>query len=117
MPDASAFVDEVLNELDSWPGVHSEHRADDTVLVSYGALELGVLDRGRARAELPFAHPERERLIEAGEGEEAEPVQRGENISHALHGPSDIAAVLELFDRRYRDLRGEDDPYSSSDER
>jgi hypothetical protein len=23
--------------------------------------------------------------------------------------------VLELFDRRYRDLRGEDDPYSSQD--
>jgi len=23
--------------------------------------------------------------------------------------------VLELFDRRYRDVRGEDDPYSSQD--
>jgi hypothetical protein len=23
--------------------------------------------------------------------------------------------VLELFDRRYRDVRGEDDPYSSAD--
>jgi hypothetical protein len=26
-----------------------------------------------------------------------------------------VTAVLELFDRRYRDLRGEDDPYSSQD--
>jgi hypothetical protein len=26
-----------------------------------------------------------------------------------------VTAVLELFDRRYRDLRGEDDPYTSQD--
>jgi len=26
-----------------------------------------------------------------------------------------VTAVLELFGRRYRDLRGEDDPYSSRD--
>jgi len=26
-----------------------------------------------------------------------------------------VSAVLERFDRRYRDLLGEDDPYSSQD--
>ena len=36
-------------------------------------------------------------------------------VSHALRGPSDVTAVLELFDRRYRDIRGEADPYSSED--
>ena len=36
-------------------------------------------------------------------------------MSHSIRGPSDITAVLELFDRRYRDVRGEDDSYSSKD--
>jgi HD superfamily phosphohydrolase YqeK len=36
-------------------------------------------------------------------------------VSHDLHGPADVTAVLELFDRRYRDVRGEDDPCSSQD--
>jgi hypothetical protein len=39
----------------------------------------------------------------------------GDVITHDVGGPSDVAAVLALFDRRYRDLRGEDDPYSSQD--
>ena len=38
-----------------------------------------------------------------------------EGVSHTIRGPSDITEVLELFDRRYRDVRGEDDPYSSED--
>jgi hypothetical protein len=37
-------------------------------------------------------------------------------VSHALRGASDVTAVLALFDDRYRDLRGEDDPYSSQDD-
>jgi hypothetical protein len=41
------------------------------------------------------------------------PDSRG--VSHGVHGPADVTAVLELFDRRYRDVRGEDDPYSSQD--
>lgn len=36
-------------------------------------------------------------------------------VSHDLRGPSDVTTVLELFDRRYRDVRGEDAPYSSED--
>jgi hypothetical protein len=43
VPD-SALVDEIANELDSWPGVHIERRADGTALVRYEQLELGVLD-------------------------------------------------------------------------
>jgi hypothetical protein len=85
------------------------------VLVLYEQLELGVLDRERGVAELRFADPERDAIVEHGAAEPAEPVYESENVSHDVHGPSDITAVLELFDRRYRDLRGEDDPYSSSD--
>ena len=36
-------------------------------------------------------------------------------VSHDVRGPSDVTAVLELFDRRYRDVRGDEDPYSSQD--
>jgi hypothetical protein len=42
-------------------------------------------------------------------------VEQGENVTHDLRGPADVTAALELFDRRYRDVRGEDDPYSSDD--
>jgi hypothetical protein len=33
MPEASAFVDEVANELDTWPGVRIERRSDGAALV------------------------------------------------------------------------------------
>jgi hypothetical protein len=36
-------------------------------------------------------------------------------VSHGIHGPSDVTAVLALFDRRYREIRGDDPPYSSQD--
>jgi hypothetical protein len=36
-------------------------------------------------------------------------------VRHSIEGPSDVTAVFELFYRRYRDLRGEEDPYSSED--
>jgi hypothetical protein len=36
-------------------------------------------------------------------------------VSHDLRGPADVTEVLELFDRRYRDVRGEDDSYSTQD--
>ena len=54
-------------------------------------------------------------LIEQGDAEPAELTEDSVGVSHTIHGPSDISAVLELFDRRYRDVRGEDDPYSSED--
>jgi hypothetical protein len=112
---AAAFVDELANELDSWPGVRIDRGPDGSLVVSYGDLELGVLDRDRGVAELRFSEPERDEIVEHGGGEPASPVYHAENVSHDVHGPSDITTVLDLFDRRYRDVRGEDDPYSSSD--
>ena len=115
MSDAAALVDDVASELDSWPGVHIDRPPDGPMIVSYGHLEMGVLDRDRGLAELRFALPERDALVEHGDAEPAEPLHHGENVSHAVRGPADVTAVLSLFDRRYRDLRGEDDPYSSDD--
>ncbi len=115
MSRAAALVDELTGELDSWPGVRLERRSDRWVAVLYGRHELGVLDREHGVAELRFAYPERDALVEHGDAEPAEPAYAGENVSHDVRGPADVAAVLELFDRRYRDLRGEDDPFSSRD--
>jgi hypothetical protein len=112
---AAPLVDEIANELDSWPGVRIERRSEDVAVVRYEQLELGVLDRQRGEVELRFAYPERDELVEHGDAEPAEPALASENVSHAIDGPSDVTAVLELFDRRYRDLRGEDDPYVSQD--
>jgi hypothetical protein len=114
VPDA-ALVDEIANELDSWPGVRIERRSDGAVLVRYEQLELGVLDPDRGVAELRFSHPEHDELVEHGDAEPGSPSPESDLVSHAVRGPADVTAVLELFDRRYRDLRGEDDPYSSQD--
>jgi len=38
-----------------------------------------------------------------------------EVANELVRGRSDVTVVLELFDRRYRDVRGEGDPYSSED--
>jgi luciferase-like monooxygenase len=112
---AAALVDELAGELDSWPGVRIERHPDGPVVVRYGEVELGVLDRERGVAELRFAAAERDELVEHGEGEPAEPAYDSENVSHDVRGPADVTAVLALFDRRYRDLRGEDEPFSSRD--
>ncbi len=113
MSRATALVDEVASELGSWPGVHIERISESAALVRYERLELGVLDRERGVAELSFPDPEREELVEHGDAEPSDSLP--ESVSHDIHGPADITAVLELFDRRYRDLRGEDDPYSTQD--
>ena len=115
MSRASAFVDEVANELDTWPGVHIERRAGGGAVVMYERLELGVLDRERGVVELGVSHPEHEDLIEHGEAEPDPSMPYSDVVSHELRGPSDVTEVLALFDRRYRDVRGEDDPYSSQD--
>jgi Family of unknown function (DUF5519) len=112
VPDVSAFVDEVANELATWPGVRIERGADGGAIVSYEGSELGVLYPERGLAELPVSEREHDLLIEHGD---AEPAEEGAGVSHEIRGPSDITEVLELFDRRYRDVRGEDDPYSSED--
>ncbi|HLY48165.1 MAG TPA: luciferase family protein [Solirubrobacteraceae bacterium] len=115
MARADAFVDEVANELATWPGVHVERREDGAALVRYEHSELGVLYPDDGLAELPFLGAEHDELVEHGEAEPAELATDSPGVSHDLRGPSDVTAVLELFDRRYRDVRGEDDPYSSED--
>jgi hypothetical protein len=111
----SDLIDEVASELDSWPGVRIERREDGASSVHYEHVELGVLDRERAVAELRFSHVEHDELVEHGDAEPDPELPDGDLVSHAVGGPSDVTAVLELFDRRYRDVRGEDDPYSSQD--
>jgi hypothetical protein len=113
--DVSAFVDEIANELATWPGVHVELRADGVALVSYERSELGLLYRDRGIVELPVLDVEHDELIEHGDAEPAEETAASSGVSHSLRGPSDVTEVLELFDRRYRDVRGEDEPYSSED--
>jgi hypothetical protein len=112
MAHADALVDEIANELDTWPGVHIERRADGAAVVRYERLELGLLHPQRGVAELRYDSPEEEEaLIEHGDAEPA----AFDTVSHDVAGPSDVTAVLALFDRRYRELRGEDPPYSSED--
>jgi len=115
VPDASAFVDEVANELNTWPGVRIARRSDGAAVVRYEENELGVLYPDRAVAELPILGREHDELVEHGDAEPAETTAESYGVSHNLHGPSDVTAVLELFDRRYRDVRGESDAYSSED--
>jgi hypothetical protein len=113
MSRATALVDEVASELATWPGVRVERLAESSAVVHYEDLELGLLDRDRGVAELRFPAPERDELVEHGDAEPSDALPDG--VSHGIHGPADITAVLGLFDRRYRDLRGEDDPPSADD--
>ena len=115
MAHAEALVDEIANELDTWPGVHIERRADGAAVIRYERLELGVLHRDRGVAELRFSHPVSAELVERGDAEPADSTPDSDAVRHDIEGPADVTAVLELFDRRYRDLRGEDVPYSSED--
>ncbi len=115
MPDASAYVDEVANELATWPGVRIERRPGGAASVMYDRIELGVLHTEPGAAELPVLDREHDLLVEHGDAEPSDPTSDSTGVSHAIHGPADITAVLELFDRRYRDVRGEGDSYSSED--
>ena len=116
MSHAAELVAEIANELDTWPGVRIERRSDGAALVRYKDLELGVLAPDRGVVELPFEHLEHDELVEHGDAEPAvDSTPESEIVSHNVEGPSDVIAVLELFDRRYRDVRGEDEPYSSQD--
>jgi hypothetical protein len=112
---AEALVDEIANELDTWPGVSIERISPDRAAVRYESLALGVLDAGRGVAHVLVSPPEYDELIEHGDAEPDQPVGGHEAVSHAVEGPSDVTEVLGLFDSRYREIRGEDEPYSSSD--
>ena len=110
-----ALVDEIANELDTWPGVSVTRGADGAAVIRYEELELGVLHPGRGVAELSFWHRDRDALVEHGDAEPAGDAPESERVTHDIEGPSDVTAVLELFDRRYRELRGDDAPYTSED--
>jgi hypothetical protein len=114
MPN-DALIDRVANELQSWPGVQIERVSPTEVFVRYEQLQLGVLDSERAIAELRFSKAEHDELVERGDAEPIASLAYPDVVAHELNGPSDVTAVLELFDRRYRDLRGEDQPYTSRD--
>ena len=113
MSHVAALVDEIASELAGWPGIRIERLSESAALVRYAHLELGVLDRERGLAELRFTDPERDELVEHGDAEPSDSTP--ESVNHGVRGPADVTAVLALFDRRYRDLRGEDDPYSTQD--
>ena len=115
MAHSEALVDEIANELVTWPGVHIERGAERAARVLYEHSTLGLLYPDRSVAELPVLDPEHDELVEEGEAEPAGLNAESSGVSHDVHGPADVTAVLELFDRRYRDVRGEDDPYSSED--
>ena len=115
MTDVSAIVDDVANELATWPGVQIQRRSDGAAIVRYEDSELGLLYPDRGLAELPFLDAEHDELIEHGDAEPAVTTPDSSGVSHSLRGPSDVTEVLELFDRRYRDVRGEDEPYTSQD--
>ena len=116
MSHATELLAEIANELDTWPGVRIEQRSDGAALVLYKDLELGVLVPNRGVVELPFAHLEHDELVERGDAEPAaDSTPESQMVSHDVEGPSDVTAVLELFDRRYREARGEDYPDSTED--
>ena len=110
-----AQVDEIANELETWPGVRIERVSSTEVIVRYERLQLGILDSERAIAELRFSKAEYDELVERGDAEPLASLAYPDVVAHEINGPSDVTAVLELFDRRYRDLRGEDEPYTSRD--
>ncbi|HEV7585165.1 MAG TPA: luciferase family protein [Solirubrobacteraceae bacterium] len=114
MPDA-VLIDEIANELDTWPGVQIDRSPDGAAVVRYEHLELGILDRDNGIASLRFSPAELEELVEHGDAERSPSLPDSDMATHSVNGPADVTAVLELFDRRYRELRGEDDPYSSED--
>lgn len=111
MPHAEDLVTELANELATWPGVRIERRPDGAAVVSYEDSELGLLFPQRGIAELPFLEDERDQLVEHGDAEPADATSSSTGVSHAVRGASDVTAVLELFDQRYRDVRGDSGPY------
>ena len=112
MSHAAPLVDEVANELAAWPGVKIERRPDGAALVRYKRVELGALDRDRGLAEIHVTSLEHDELIEHGDASPSDQTSDFETVSHNVEGPSDVSSVLDLFDRRYREVRGEDYPDS-----
>ena len=95
MSDVPALVDEIANELDTWPGVHIERRADGAAVIRYEELELGALDLDRGVAELRFSRPVHDELVERGDAEAADSAPDSDRVLHGIAGPADVTAVLE----------------------
>jgi hypothetical protein len=110
MSHAAALVDEIANELDAWPGVRIERRSDGAARALYQNSELGLLDRDRGVVELRFSRLEHDQLVEHGDASPSDSTTDSELVSHNVEGPSDVTAALELFERRYREVRGEEYP-------
>ncbi len=114
MSHATDLVAEIANELETWPGVRIERGSGSGALVRYRDVELGALDPDRGVVELPVPYLEHKELVEHGDAEPADDsTPEAERVSHAVEGPSDVTAVLELFDRRDREARGEEYPDST----
>ena len=71
-PRESAALDDVANELATWPGVRLERRPTGVVAVIYDQSELGILDPEHELVELPFLGEERDSLVEHGDAEPAD---------------------------------------------
>jgi hypothetical protein len=80
------LVDEIANELDTWPGVSIERLSEALAVARYEQLELGLLDRDAGLVELHFSRPEHDELIEHGEAEPADPRPASNVISTAFTG-------------------------------
>ena len=114
MSHATDLIAEIANELETWPGVRIERGSGGGALVRYRDVELGALDPDRGVVELPVPHLEHDELVEHGDAEPADDsTPQAERVSHEVEGPSDVTEVLELFDRRYREARGEEYPDST----
>jgi hypothetical protein len=109
------FVGELSNELRTWPGVAIGRRLDGALVISYKRSRLGVIYPDRGLAELPFAGAERDALIEEGDAEPAVATPESTGVDHPIRGAGDVTAVLDLFDRRYREVRGDEGPYGVQD--
>jgi len=112
---AADLVDEIAVELRTWPGIRIERDDDGVLLVHHHHDQLGTLDPEHGVAEFDVETAEHNELVERGEAEPGDPVLDPHGVTHDIHGPADVTAVLELFDRRYREVRGEDPPYTSAD--
>ena len=112
---AAPLVDEIANELDTWPGVRIERRSDGARSCATSISSSASLIAKRPSWSCASRIRSTSELVEHGDADPAESRLDSDIVSHGVEGPSDVTAVLELFDRRYRELRGEDEPYSSQD--
>ena len=115
MSDHSVLADEVANELATWPGVRIERTGGEDVLVRYDHATLGVLHPQQGVVELREPEVDREAMVAHGDALPDESLPSA--VEHELRGPSDVTAVLALFEQRYRGVRGEEPPFSSQDPR